>query len=101
MDIFFYLFFCAPPVCVASGNQVWNPLELELQMFVSHHVRAGNRTTVLYKNSQYSKPLSHLCSPPPYLNKDFYALLKGVLKVHRKPYKPGWSHTGKSNNSWE
>ncbi len=38
---------------------VSNPLELEIQATVRHHVGAGNRTLVLYKSTEYSQPLSH------------------------------------------
>ena len=40
---------CMPDAC---GNQktVLDPLELELQKVVSHHVGTGNQTQVLCKN---------------------------------------------------
>lgn len=38
----------------AYGGQkrVWNPLELELQIVVSHHLNAGNQIQVLCKTSK-------------------------------------------------
>lgn len=40
-----------------------HPLELELQVEVSHHVWAGTQTWILCKSTKYSQVLSHLCSP--------------------------------------
>lgn len=52
---------CVPGVC---RGQKW-ALELELQMCMSHHVGAVNRTWVLRTSSKCSKPLNHLSSPKP------------------------------------
>lgn len=40
----------------AHGDQkkVLGPLELELQVFVSHHVDAGNLTQVMYQKNKCS-----------------------------------------------
>lgn len=46
-------------VCVPCVFWVLDPLELELDMVLSQHV---GQTQVLYKSSQYSKPLRHLSS---------------------------------------
>ena len=53
---------CAPS---AYGGQkrILNPLELELQMSVSHYVCAGNQTLVFRKSGLCCELLSHLCSP--------------------------------------
>lgn len=42
--------------CGTCGTQkiIFNPLELELQMIVSHHVAAENQAQVLCKTSQHS-----------------------------------------------
>lgn len=40
-----------------------DPLELELQVVVICQVGAGNPTQVLWKNNQFSEPLSNLSSP--------------------------------------
>ena len=48
-------------------KRVLDPLELELQMGVSHHVGAGNWTEVLYKSSQCSELLNQLFSPLLYI----------------------------------
>lgn len=47
-------------VSKAQGGQkrASSPLELELQMVVSDHVGAGNRTSIFCKSSKYSEPLS-------------------------------------------
>lgn len=50
-------------VCVSCVFWVLDPLELELDMVVSQHVCTVGQTQVLYKSSQYSKPLRHLFSP--------------------------------------
>ena len=47
-------------VCLCEAVVV---LELELQTGVSCHVGAGNRTLILWENSQRSFLLSHFCSP--------------------------------------
>lgn len=52
--------------CVgACGDQkdVVEPMELELQVVVSCHVYAGNRTQVLYKRNNHSQSPSHLSTP--------------------------------------
>ena len=46
----------------SEARRVFDPLELELQMAVSHPVGAGNRTHVLWKSNQCSKLLSHFSS---------------------------------------
>ena len=48
-------------------KRVLEPVELRLQMVVSHHVDAGNQSQVLCKSSQCSYPLSpmSLISPAP------------------------------------
>lgn len=50
-------------VCVPCVFWVLDPLELELDMILSQHVGTVGQTQVLYKSSQYSKPLRHLSSP--------------------------------------
>lgn len=42
--------------CGTCGTQkiIFNPLELEWQMIVSHHMAAENQTQVLCKTSQHS-----------------------------------------------
>jgi hypothetical protein len=42
--MFAYMYVCIAHVCSAPGDQerMWYPLELELQVFVSHCVGAGN-----------------------------------------------------------
>ena len=52
---------CATCMPGAHGGQEKDPLELELQMLVSHHVGARNQTWVLWK-IKYSSLLSHLSS---------------------------------------
>lgn len=56
------------PECNAHGSQkrTSDSLELELQVFMSHHAGAGKRTLVLCKSSWCSKALSH--SPDPFLS---------------------------------
>ena len=46
MDVFASMYVCVPSVCSGHREQkkVLDPSELELQMVVSHHVDAGNRT---------------------------------------------------------
>jgi hypothetical protein len=44
---------CEPVFCKGPKG-VLDLLELELQMFVSHHVGAGIQTWVLYKSNKYS-----------------------------------------------
>ena len=58
------MFVCAPCACSDPGGQKMesDPLEPELQMVVSCHVGAGNRTQVLRKN-KCSKPLSFSSRP--------------------------------------
>lgn len=45
-----------------------DPLELELQMAVVCQVGAGNPTQALWKNNQFSEPLSNLSSPSLFYN---------------------------------
>ena len=56
---------CAMNVPVAFGGQktASHPLELELEVAVSLHVGAGNRTQVFCKSSQGFKLLSHFSNP--------------------------------------
>ena len=51
------------PGAHGGQNRASDLLELELQTVVRHHTGAGNRTQVLCKSSQCSKPLSHFSSP--------------------------------------
>lgn len=54
----------------ARGHQkrVSDPLALEFQIIVEHHVKAENRTCVLLESSsKCSELLSHLCSPHKHL----------------------------------
>lgn len=46
-------------------KRISNPLELELQRVVSHHVCAGNGTWALWKSNSCSYLLSHLSRPSP------------------------------------
>ena len=50
------MYVCTLHVCSASGGQkrTSDPLELELQMFVSCHVGAGNEIWFICKGSQCS-----------------------------------------------
>ena len=41
-------------MCILLEKRVLDPLELELQMVVNHHVGAGNVTWVLSKSSKFS-----------------------------------------------
>lgn len=56
-DIYIYMFVhhmhAMPGVC-RSQKSVPDTLEAELQMVVSHHVKAGNQTQLLCKNNQCS-----------------------------------------------
>lgn len=50
--------------CAQGGkNRVYDPLDLELKITVSHRVGAGKQTWVLRKGSKRSEPPSHLPSP--------------------------------------
>jgi hypothetical protein len=51
------------PGAHGGQNRASDLLELELQTVVRHHTGAGNRTQVLCKSRQCSKPLSHFSSP--------------------------------------
>lgn len=42
------------PDTYGGPKRLLDALELELPMFVSYHVVAGNQTLVLWKNSKYS-----------------------------------------------
>lgn len=66
LNIFVYRHF-ASIMCVCQAHawhpqKVWEPLELELQMDVSHHVGSGDQTQVLCKN-KLLLTTSHLSSP--------------------------------------
>jgi hypothetical protein len=52
---------CMP---TAHRGQKRDPLALELQTDVNHHVRAGTQTWVLWKKCHCSKPLSHVFRAP-------------------------------------
>lgn len=54
------IFVSVPHTCEKS-QRVSDPLGLEQQMVVNHHVGAGNRTQVLWI-TQCHYPLSHLAS---------------------------------------
>ena len=60
----FYLHICLGTTCLpaflSGQKQVSDILELELQVVVGHHLGAGNRALVLWKNSQLLLTLSHL-----------------------------------------
>lgn len=62
---FFYVYECLACTCVCtpfvSLTRPEDPLELGLQMVVSHHVRPGTWTCVLCKSSQGSQLLGHPC----------------------------------------
>lgn len=62
----FCLYGCLSTMCLPSvqGNQnsLSDPLKLEWQTVVTHHMGSGNQTWVLWKNSQWSELLSHLSS---------------------------------------
>lgn len=50
----FWLYVCAPHACLVPAearNRASDPLELELQIVLSHHVGAGNWTQVVCKSS--------------------------------------------------
>jgi hypothetical protein len=49
---------CMLPEMGGGGMMMWNPVELELQMVVSHHVGAGNQTWVFCK--RFERHLSRL-----------------------------------------
>lgn len=53
---------CALYVCLVLKEGAGSP-ELESLMFVSHSVGAGDRTRILCKSTQCSKPLSQLQPP--------------------------------------
>lgn len=53
------MYICALCVCLMPVK-VLNPLELELQLVVSHHVEAGNQTWKFPQEQQCSYLLSHL-----------------------------------------
>lgn len=57
----------APCACSALEGQkrALALLELELQMVLNCHVDPGIQTRVLHRGSQFSEPLSHLCSSCP------------------------------------
>lgn len=60
-----YLSVCICTIYIQRGQKrVLTLLELKLQMFVSCHVDAGNRTQVLSKGSSYS--LTRLASQDPW-----------------------------------
>lgn len=51
------MYICALPSCLVSSEakkRALDPLKLGLQMVVSCHVGAGNRTQVFYKRSKGS-----------------------------------------------
>lgn len=52
-----------PAWCLKVQRRVPDPLELELQAVVNHHVGAGNRAQALCKSSKYSYLLSHFLAP--------------------------------------
>jgi hypothetical protein len=65
-ECFAFMYVCVScvwlvPMAVRRGHR--NPLELELEMIVSHHVGAGNQIQVLWKSSQCAYLLSHLPMP--------------------------------------
>lgn len=52
-------FVCLITTCVPAGlKMASDPLVVELETVVSHHVRAGNWTWVIWKNRQWSQLLS-------------------------------------------
>ena len=53
---FIYLFLCVHVFLpdASRGQRVVEPLELELQRVVGHHMNVGDRTQVLHKSSQCS-----------------------------------------------
>lgn len=57
MCILFHVIVCGPHACLVptESEEGISPLELESQMFVSHHADVGNRTQVFYKNSHALK----------------------------------------------
>lgn len=50
------------PGALGGHKRALGALEVELQVVTSYHVDTRNGTCGLCKNSQYSKPLSHLSS---------------------------------------
>ena len=53
-EYFACMYVCVSYFALTGPKRVPELLELEFQMFVSHHVGAGNRTWVLCKSSQCS-----------------------------------------------
>lgn len=53
-DVFLaYMYMCKPQVCSAHGQKrVLDPLDLELQIVMNHHMCAGNYTQVLCKSNK-------------------------------------------------
>lgn len=74
---------CTPGVCLVpreARREGQNPLELELQAFLGHHVCAGNQILILWKSIQCALLLSYFsrsCSLLSYLNG-----FKWCLNIH-------------------
>ena len=51
------------PGAFGGQKKASDPLELELWMFINHHIGVGNKTQVLCKRNKYSLLLSHLSIP--------------------------------------
>lgn len=61
--LYVYLWTTSVPGAWGVQKRALDPLELELQVVVNHHVLTGKWTQVFCKNSQCSYPLSYLPSP--------------------------------------
>lgn len=49
-----YHLYAIPGTCSGQKRRISDPLELELEMFGSHHVGTGGENQVLWKSSQCS-----------------------------------------------
>jgi hypothetical protein len=63
MSMVFYLHVCLCNMVTLEARRGYQSPRTGLEMVVSRHLDAGNPTQVLWKSSQYPKPLSHLSSP--------------------------------------
>lgn len=83
--IWLHVYLCI--ICVFStfrGQKMsLDPLELELQTVVSHHVSAGSWICVLWKKR--TQPLSHLLSPRFYFIFTYLCMSVCGIHVHRCP----------------